>query len=104
MFEQTMARTGGCNLQLSGGEPTVRDDLPEIVKLARRAGFGFVQLNTNGLRLAEDPALAGKLADAGLSSIFLQFDGVRDEVFRSLRGRELLEALASCSCRPWRAG
>jgi len=91
MFEQTMARTGGCNLQLSGGEPTVRDDLPEIVKLARRVGFGFVQINTNGLRLAEDPALAGKLADAGLSSIFLQFDGVRDEVFRSLRGRELLE-------------
>jgi len=91
MFEQTMARTGGCNLQLSGGEPTVRDDLPEIVGLARRAGFGFVQLNTNGLRLAEDPALAGKLAEAGLSSIFLQFDGVRDEVFRTLRGRELLE-------------
>ncbi|MDY0227645.1 MAG: radical SAM protein [Desulfomicrobium apsheronum] len=91
MFEQTMARTGGCNLQLSGGEPTVRDDLPDIVRLAKRAGFGFVQLNTNGLRLAEDPALAGKLAEAGLSSIFLQFDGVRDEVFRILRGRDLLE-------------
>jgi uncharacterized radical SAM superfamily Fe-S cluster-containing enzyme len=89
MFDQTMARTGGCNLQLSGGEPTVRGDLPDIVRLARRAGFGFVQLNTNGLRLAEDPALAGKLAEAGLTSIFLQFDGVRDEAFRAMRGREL---------------
>lgn len=91
MFDQTMARTGGCNLQLSGGEPTVRGDLPDIVRLAKRAGFGFVQLNTNGLRLAEDPALAGKLAEAGLSSIFLQFDGVRDEVFRAMRGRDLFE-------------
>jgi 7,8-dihydro-6-hydroxymethylpterin dimethyltransferase len=91
MFDQTMARTGGCNLQLSGGEPTVRADLTDIVRLARRAGFGFVQLNTNGLRLAEDPLLAGKLAEAGLSSIFLQFDGVRDEAFRAMRGRDLLE-------------
>ena len=37
----------------------------------------------NGLRLAEDPELAGVLAGAGLSSIFLQFDGVRDEVYRT---------------------
>ena len=91
MFDQVMQRTGGCNLQLSGGEPTVRADLPEIVAMARRAGFGFVQLNTNGLRLAEDPELAGVLAEAGLSSLFLQFDGVRDEVYRTLRGRDLFE-------------
>ena len=91
MFDQVMKRTGGCNLQLSGGEPTVRDDLPEIVGLAKSAGFGFVQLNTNGLRLAADPELAHVLAEAGLSSIFLQFDGVRDDAFRVLRGRDLFE-------------
>lgn len=90
MFDQVMQRTGGCNLQLSGGEPTVRGDLPQIVAMAKRAGFGFVQLNTNGLRLAEDPGLACALAEAGLSSVFLQFDGVRDDVFRALRGRDLL--------------
>jgi len=91
MFDQVMRRTGGCNLQLSGGEPTVRDDLESIVHLARQAGFGFVQLNTNGLRLADDPGLAKKLALAGLSSVFLQFDGVRDEVYHLLRGRDLLD-------------
>lgn len=88
MFASVMATTGGCNLQISGGEPTVRDDLPRIVGLAREAGFTFIQLNTNGIRLAESPQLALRLRDEGLSSVFLQFDGVHDAVFRTLRGRE----------------
>ncbi len=90
-FSQLMETTGGCNLQLSGGEPTVREDLPHIVELARKTGFSFIQLNTNGLRLAEDPDLAIQLKQAGLSSVFLQFDGVRDAVFSTLRGRALFE-------------
>ncbi len=89
MFDTIMAKTGGCNLQLSGGEPTVRDDLPQIVALAKAAGFEFVQLNSNGIRLAEDPQFIERLQKAGLSSVFLQFDGVEDEIFTSLRGREL---------------
>jgi uncharacterized radical SAM superfamily Fe-S cluster-containing enzyme len=91
VFAQIMLQTKGCNLQLSGGEPTVRNDLPRIVRLARAAGFGFIQLNTNGLALAGDPDLSLKLRDAGLSSVFLQFDGVTDDVFSALRGRELFQ-------------
>ena len=104
MFDQVMRRTGGCNLQLSGGEPTVRDDLEDIVRLARQAGFGFVQLNTNGLRLADDPGLAEKLALAGLSSVFLQFDGVGDDVYRLLRGRDLLEIKKKAVAHAAKAG
>ena len=89
MFATIMKQTGGCNLQLSGGEPTVRDDLPQIVTLAKNAGFEFIQLNTNGLALADDPTLAQRLADAGLSSVFLQFDGMDDEVLTVLRGRKI---------------
>lgn len=77
-------------IQLSGGEPTVREDLPEIIRLVRHRGFGFVQINTNGLRLAEDPAYARHLYAAGLTSVFLQFDGTRDDIYRQLRGRDLL--------------
>jgi uncharacterized radical SAM superfamily Fe-S cluster-containing enzyme len=87
---QLMANTGGCNLQLSGGEPTIRDDLPAIVALAREAGFTFIQLNSNGIRLAQQPDLALKLRDAGLSSVFLQFDGISDRVYSALRGKPLL--------------
>ena len=80
-----------CNIQLSGGEPTLRDDLPQIVAMGREAGFGFIQINTNGLRLAQDPAFVRDLKSAGLSSVFLQFDGTADTLYRKLRGRDLLD-------------
>ncbi len=81
---------GACNIQLSGGEPTVRDDLHEIIRMARSIGFSFIQLNTNGLRLASDAEYAGKLREAGLSTVFLQFDGTSDEINEKIRGRSLL--------------
>jgi len=91
---------GTCNLQLSGGEPTSRDDLPEIIAAARPLGFGLVQLNTNGLRLGGERGYAESLAEAGLQSVFLQFDGP-DEACVALRGRPLLAqklaALEACA-------
>ncbi len=83
----------GCKfIQLSGGEPTVRDDLPEIVSAAKRAGATSVQLNSNGLRLGKEPEFTKRLAEAGLDFVFMQFDGLDDEIYRALRGRPLLEA------------
>lgn len=76
-------------IQLSGGEPTVRDDLPAIIALGRSLGFSFIQVNTNGLRLAEDANYASVLRQAGAASVFLQFDGTEDAVYRKLRGRHL---------------
>ncbi len=85
-----MAHGGPFNLQLSGGEPTMRPDLPEILRLGREKGFSFFQLNTNGLRLAREKSYAETLKEAGLSTVFLQFDGLRDEIYLALRGRPLL--------------
>lgn len=102
-LEDLLERSGPVNLQLSGGEPTLRDDLPEIVALSRSLGFPFVQLNTNGLRLAGDPEFTDALQEAGLSSVFLQFDGVDQVVYEKLRGRPLLEektrAIDACGAR-----
>ena len=91
LLARAVAAAGACNLQLSGGEPTLRDDLPDMVALARQIGFSFIQVNTNGIRLGQDKAYAGRLAAAGLSSVFLQFDGTDDGIYRALRGRDLLQ-------------
>lgn len=79
------------NIQLSGGEPTVRDDLPQIIKMARDKGFEYVQINTNGRRLATEDGYAQTLKDAGASVIFMQFDGTRDDIYEQLRGEPLFE-------------
>ncbi len=100
-FHLLRENAGMCNIQLSGGEPTLRDDLPEIIALGRDMGFTFFQLNTNGLRLAADPAYARQLKDAGLCTVFLQFDGLDDDVYRTIRGTALLEkkqrTIANCA-------
>lgn len=79
------------NIQLSGGEPTVRDDLPQIIKMARDKGFEYVQINTNGKRLALEDGYAKTLKDAGASVIFMQFDGTDDKIYEELRGEPLFE-------------
>ncbi|TET15371.1 MAG: radical SAM protein, partial [Dehalococcoidia bacterium] len=47
----------------SGGEPTLRDDLPEIIEMERELGFDYIVVMTNGVRLAEDLDYFKKLRD-----------------------------------------
>ena len=100
-FRRVLERAPGGNVQLSGGEPTLRDDLPQVIALGRSLGVTFLQLNTNGLRLAADDGYAQTLADAGLQTVFLQFDGVDDAAYLALRGRSLaalkLRAVEHCA-------
>ncbi len=100
-FQRLLSAGGPYNIQLSGGEPCMRDDLPQIIRLGKAMGFSFFQLNTNGLRLAHDPAYLHALVQAGLSTVFLQFDGVDDAVYRRLRGRAILadkmRAIENCT-------
>lgn len=95
-----LTRPGETLLQLSGGEPTTRDDLTELIYAAKQAGCAHVQLNTNGIRLSEDASYVKALAEAGLSFVFLQFDSLRDDIYKALRGRPLFEekrrAIAHC--------
>ncbi len=91
MYRSLMRASGSCNIQLSGGEPTLRDDLPEIIKMGVDLGFPFIQVNTNGIRIGEDEGFVKALKLAGLNSVFLQFDGTNEAVYQSLRGRGLLD-------------
>ncbi|NCC25331.1 MAG: radical SAM protein [Deltaproteobacteria bacterium] len=103
-FDRVMEASGPCNIQISGGEPTMRPDLEAIVAMGRERGFGLLQLNTNGLRLAADSDLAGRLREAGLDSIFLQFDGQDEGVQRRIRGRDLRTEKAKAVENAIRAG
>jgi uncharacterized radical SAM superfamily Fe-S cluster-containing enzyme len=101
MLKTVRDERGICPLQVSGGEPTLRDDLPQIVSLARRIGFDHIQVNTNGIRLAQDADFAHLLKDAGTTDFFLQFDGLTNEVYLRIRGAALLSlklrALERCA-------
>lgn len=100
MYAAALKSNRFCSVQLSGGEPTVRDDLPEIVRMGKEMGVIHLQVNSNGIRIAQDFEFLKKLKEAGLDLIYLQFDGVDDEIYRTIRGRDILEikkqAIANC--------
>ena len=77
-------------LQLSGGEPTLRDDLPEIIKYAHGAGIHHIEVNTNGIRIANDLDFLDRVLKADVSSFYLQFDGITNAPYKVTRGLELL--------------
>lgn len=78
-------------VQFSGGEPTISPHFLEAVRMARDLGFSHIQVATNGLRFATEPGFAERCAEAGLHTLYLQFDGLSDEIYRRTRGQALLE-------------
>jgi uncharacterized radical SAM superfamily Fe-S cluster-containing enzyme len=77
-------------VQFSGGEPTIHPQFFEILSMARDMGFTHIQAATNGIELAK-LEFAQKAKAAGLATLYLQFDGVTDDVYRRTRGQALLE-------------
>ena len=74
-------------LRITGGEPLVRAQLPELVRrLAALEGADDLALTTNGYLLAD---LAEPLAKSGLRRVTLSLDSLDDEVFRKMNGRGL---------------
>lgn len=77
-------------VQFTGGEPTLHPEFFKIIRATKELGFAHIQVASNGLKLA-DPEFAMKAREAGLQYIYLQMDGVTDDVFEKIRGRKLLE-------------
>ena len=77
-------------LQFSGGEPTIRKELPDFIRKAKELGFSHVEINTNGLRISQSVEYAKELKAAGVSTIYLQFDGLTSDVYKFIRGVDLL--------------
>ena len=86
-------------VQFSGGEPTVHPRFLDIVARAREMGFSNIQIATNGLKMA-DYDFAARAREAGLHTLYLQFDGIGPEIHLTTRGRNIwdqkLRALENC--------
>ena len=91
-FYEAIAQTAGIEIgvQLTGGEPTIRRDLPQIIQIGRERGFWGIEVNTNGLVIAQDNGYLESLVEAGMTGIYLQFDAVTAEPYRIIRGADLL--------------
>lgn len=101
MFHHIREQAGTTpGIQITGGEPTVREDLVKIIALGRQEGFEGIEVNTNGLVIARDLDFLLRLKDAGLTGIYLQFDGLTSGVYSRVRGADLLaskmKAIENC--------
>lgn len=77
-------------VQISGGEPTLHPRFWEVMDAVRRRPIRHRMLNTNGLRIADEPGFAERLASYGPGfEVYLQFDSLREAALRTLRGADL---------------
>lgn len=82
-----LAPQGLRRLRITGGEPTIRPDLPALVRMLRAIpGVEDIALSTNGVTL---PAMAGALADAGLTRVNISADSLRPERVAAIARRDL---------------
>ncbi|NWG09293.1 MAG: radical SAM protein [Nitrososphaerales archaeon] len=88
-------------VQISGGEPTMRDDLPDIVAMGKEMGIDYIELNTNAVRLGKDLKHFKELKEKGVDALYFSFDGLTRDVYEKRCGVDLLDiklkALENCS-------
>ncbi len=79
------AELGIEKLRVTGGEPLLRNDLPQLLGMLNAIeGIDDLTLTTNGYLLSQ---FAQPLKDAGLSRITVSLDSLDDEVFKAMNGR-----------------
>jgi len=83
------SRLGIRKVKLTGGEPTVRNDILEIIRRIKPYVVDL-SMTTNGSRLKE---LAKPLAKAGLDRVNVSLHSLRREVYKKITGVDMLETV-----------
>src|SRR5437773_8631067 len=87
-FARVCLDLGITGIRLTGGEPTVRQDLPRLVAMLAALEPGLdLSLTTNGIRL---PKMAPELRDAGLRRVNVSLDTLDRERFTQISRRDRL--------------
>ena len=76
-------RAGAAAVDFGGGEPTLRPDLPQLVRAAASLGFADIGVKTNGLRLCY-PEYAAQLLQAGARRLSIPVWGASAEAHDAL--------------------
>ena len=58
----------GNSMQITGGEPMLREDIADVIKIMKEEGVDHIQMNTNGIRHAMDPEAAREVRLAGCNN------------------------------------
>jgi uncharacterized radical SAM superfamily Fe-S cluster-containing enzyme len=74
------------NIILFGGEPTMRKDIFQIIRLIKESKNKPL-IYTNGLKLANS-SYVKRLKDNGVKSVILSFNGFREEIYEKLQGNK----------------
>ncbi len=84
-----LASMGVSHVRLTGGEPLVRRDVPDLIeRLVKVPGLKDLALTTNGVALR---TLAGPLVDAGLRRINVSLDSLDHSRFAEITRRDMLD-------------
>jgi cyclic pyranopterin phosphate synthase len=90
---RALAELGIWKVRLTGGEPTIRTDIVEIVRrVALSPGIRRIGLTTNGYRLH---AIASQLREAGLTSLNVSLDSLDPERFARITGFSRMESIVA---------
>lgn len=88
---QGFAKLGTTKVRLTGGEPSIRQDLPNIIELAKQiSGIQTVALSSNGYRLAKH---LNDWQSAGLNQLNISIDSFDPMIFKQITGFNILPTL-----------
>ncbi len=82
------SKLGVCKIRITGGEPTVRKDFFDIIKVLKfESGIKKVVITTNGYHLDQK---AKQLVDSGLTGINISIDSLDRETFKNITSHDRL--------------
>ncbi len=88
---KALSELGVSKIRLTGGEPTIRKDFFEIIKIIKQnSGIKKTVITTNGYRLDK---IANDIKESGLDGINISIDSLNSETFKKITGHDRLSEI-----------